>query len=241
MSEAAPATAGKSTVPKPAWLSDRAWANLRTDSLLFQLAAAGGSILDDTLHRLDADEKELVILRWLKSHGIETSSASLQRLRQYAGTAWLKWQADEIAMACDLPDDMEAATSAAVRRTLYTAAVMGGSLEDLRTVSTVLHQRRVEATNAERTAILEQRLQLAETEADRRVQADRMKAAEYILEVLQEAGRMERLRAQHTAMEADKASTADHLAAIIETVWGTAAGGGMTKTEGQNPKEGGTS
>lgn len=218
----------KASVQRPPWISDRAWESLRTDSLLFTLAAAGGSLLEDTLHRLDADEKELVLLRWLRGQGVETSSASLQRLRQYAGSAWRKWQADEIAVACDLPEDMEEATRQAVRRALYTAAVMSGSggLDDLRKVSDVLHQRTVEGTNADRTRLLEQRLRLAEDEARRKVEADRIKGAEWIMEVLNEAGRMERLREQHAALAANQAGTAEHLAAIIAEVWGAAAAEG---------------
>jgi len=187
----------------------------RHGSLYQRLKERG--LLDRVMRMLldgEKDAKEMV--RWLRLEGVGSSPSAIYRLVQMHGMAWRYEDSQEAARALALPEDMEAASAEFLRRKIQIATFEADGLKELRMLAQI-------AGDSTKLAQAERKVRVTEAEASRKVQATRIKGAEFIHEVLSEAARLERLRDVHKRQAEAGATTAQHLQAIISEVWGEAA------------------
>lgn len=182
----------------------------RQGSLYERVRVAG--LLDETFERVLGGEHHRVIVRWLKSEGIECGQSALYAMIRQHGGAWRYERAREAVAAEELPEDMEEATKAALRKRRLIFALEASSAQELLALERIQQAEKSLALDERKTRVSEKTL-------EQRIEKDRQSAAEYFLEILQEGDTLERMRAAVNAAD----TTAEKLGAIKTLVWGEQA------------------
>lgn len=216
----------------PPWFARKAWQTQRSHSLLSRLWDAG--LLEETLHLLslkNKDEKqndswvhsELVVQRGLKNKGVETSTGSIQFLRQYHVEPWKGWVSDGVGQLQGLSEDIEEATAQKLRRLTYSLAMEANDIGTVVKLSNITNQRRTEAENRQRTEQNERRTVAAEKTVELRVYQTQRKAAEELDRILGEADRLTAIQKERAALQSGGAADAARIDAIQRRVYGPLA------------------
>ena len=173
-------------------------------------------LAEETLQRLLSGEHHNKIQRWLKSLGVETSTAALDAMDKVEVPRWRNWRAEQIAIALELPADMEGGTAQALRRTFYALSMEARDIDDVLKLRTLYERMRIDD---ERTGILKDRLKVAEETLGFRVYQSQEKAAAEVDAIFADADRMR-------AMEAERKegmSPAERIEAIRLRLYGEQA------------------